>query len=122
MDDQAINLIKDVSGIKPVQKGKPSANAENKNTTQNADKNKSDEDKKVLNNTNVDKMAEKMNEFVQSLNTRLSFSYQPDRNKTVIIVSEPESGKVIRQIPPEEMLRLMEHMDEIAGIIFNRRA
>ena len=62
-----------------------------------------------------------MNEFVDSVGTKISFTFDEKTKRPIIIVTEKDSGKIIRQIPPEEMLVLIQKMEEIAGIIFNRR-
>jgi|GEM_PF-6073775 len=67
-------------------------------------------------------LVEKANKHVEAFSTKISFSYDPKRQQTTIFVTDKETGKLIRQIPQEEMLQLMEKMEEIAGIIFNGRA
>lgn len=67
-------------------------------------------------------LVEKANKHVETFSTKISFSYDPERQRTTILVTDKETGKLIRQIPQEEMIQLMEKMEEIAGIIFNGRA
>ncbi len=38
-----------------------------------------------------------------------------------IVITNKETGKVIRQIPSEEMVRLSDNMEEFVGMIFNGR-
>ncbi len=79
---------------------------------------KTDENKNVA----VDRLVEMANQFIQRFSTKISFYYDPQRNVSKILVTEKETGKVIREIPPEQMVDLMQKMDEIAGIIYNGRA
>jgi flagellar protein FlaG len=62
-----------------------------------------------------------VDEFVKSLSTKISFAVDSRTGKQVIIVREKATGKIIRQIPPQEMLDLVAKMKEIGGIIFNGR-
>jgi len=38
----------------------------------------------------------------------------------VVKVINKETGKVIRQIPPEEMLKIAKRMEEMSGILLDR--
>lgn len=67
-----------------------------------------------------EKLTESVNKFVRSVGTKLSFTFDDRTSQPVILVKDRESGDVIRQIPPEEMLALAEKLEDIAGIIFNR--
>ncbi len=79
---------------------------------------KSDENNRVA----IDKLVEMANQFIQRFSTKVSFYYDPQRNVSKILVTEKETGRVIREIPPDQMADLMQKMDEIAGIIYNGRA
>ena len=70
----------------------------------------------------VAELVEKANKHVDNFSTKVSFRYDEKRQQAVITVAERETGKVIRQIPAEQMVDLMEKMEEIAGIIYNGRA
>ncbi len=71
---------------------------------------------------NVDKLVELANRYIDRFTTKLSFTYDPELKIPMIYVTEKDTGRVIRQIPPEQMVDLMKKMEEIAGIIYNRRA
>ena len=70
----------------------------------------------------IDQLVEMANRFVQRFSTKISFFYDPKSDTSRIVVTEKETGKVIREIPPEQMVNLMNKMEEIAGIIYNGRA
>ncbi len=81
-------------------------------------KNGSGESKEVK----VDKLVELANRYIDRFTTKISFNYDPELKIPMIYVTEKDTGRVIRQIPPEQMVDLMKKMEEIAGIIYNRRA
>ena len=70
----------------------------------------------------IEKALIKAQELAQSLSRKLSFSYDDRINKVIVRVMEGSSEKVVRQIPPEEMIRLSLKMDEIMGILINQDA
>ena len=70
---------------------------------------------------NFGKVAESVNKFVHSLGTKLQCKYDERSSRPVIVVLDPETGEVIRQIPPKEMLNLIVKLNDINGIIFRGR-
>jgi flagellar protein FlaG len=68
----------------------------------------------------VEKALAKINDLAKSLSRELSFSYDDRIDKVVVKVMEGGSEKVIRQIPPEEMIRLSVKMDDIMGMLINQ--
>lgn len=84
----------------------------------------SDRPPSVEHSRNQDDMPElikKIDRFVESFSTKISFLVDNRTGKSIILVTEKETGNLIRQIPPEEMLELASKMEEISGIIFNGR-
>ncbi len=70
----------------------------------------------------LEEMVKSVEETAGAFSTSLSFTIDESSGRPVIIVSDRETGKTIRQIPPKEMLRLTKTMNEIAGIIFHEEA
>ena len=69
---------------------------------------------------------ELIEDTIQTLNTELgqkhislNFSIDDDSDCLVVQVIEADSGKVIRQIPPDEILVLRQRLEELTGIIFD---
>ncbi len=63
-------------------------------------------------------LVQRVTEVVQSIGTKVSFSYDNRSSSPVIKVMDDESGEEIRQIPREEMLHLMSKLREVSGLIF----
>ncbi len=61
----------------------------------------------------------KMNDYVEKFSTKVGFSLNEENDGVTIIVTDKDTGKVIRQIPAKEVLELNRKMEEIAGIIFD---
>lgn len=60
----------------------------------------------------------KLNDYVQSIRRTLSFSIEESTGRTVIEVYDAETEELIRQIPPEETLKLAELIDEQSVNLF----
>ena len=68
----------------------------------------------------VEKALVKANELAKSLSRKLNFSYDNRIDKVVVKVMESNTEKVVRQIPPEEMIRLSMKMDDLLGMLINQ--
>jgi len=93
---------------------KPSPVDNNRVNVENVDEKPSREE--------MEKAMVKVNELAKSLSRKLSFSYDDRIEKIIVKVMEGDTEKIIRQIPPEEMIRLSLRMDEIMGMLFNQTA
>ena len=60
--------------------------------------------KKAVDTAEVTQAASKVNEFVKQIGRSLEFSVHESSGRVIITVRESETGKIVRQIPPEELL------------------
>lgn len=77
----------------------------------------------------IETAVSQLSEFVQNNSRQLNFSVDEGSNKQVVKVTDSESGKVIRQIPTEEVLKLSERLQDLqtevgtaVGLLFNKQA
>lgn len=68
---------------------------------------------------NLGTLAKELNDAVKMFNTNISFSVDKDTGKTVIKVIDADTDEVLRQIPPEDALRIAAHMKELMGILYD---
>ncbi|WP_300456288.1 flagellar protein FlaG [Desulfobacula sp.] len=67
-------------------------------------------------------MTEALNDIMGDMGTNLGFSIREDLDNQVIVeVKNRRTDELIRQIPSEELLNIMEKMEELSGLIFDRR-
>ena len=59
----------------------------------------------------LQKAVTKLNDYVQNLQRKLSFSVSEDTGQTIIKVYDTETDELIRQIPSEETIKLAESID-----------
>ncbi len=65
-------------------------------------------------------VAEELNQALQTRHISLQFSVDESVDKIVVKVTDKETGDVIRQIPPEEQLRIASHLRELLGVLLNK--
>ncbi|NOY57538.1 MAG: flagellar protein FlaG [Calditrichaeota bacterium] len=63
-----------------------------------------------------------MAKIAEAMNSHLNFSVDKSTGKTVVKIINGDTGEVIRQIPPEETLRIMSKMRDVIGLLFDREA
>ena len=59
---------------------------------------------------------------VDRIDSQVQFSVEEDLNRVVVKVVERDSGELIRQFPPEEVLRVQRFFDEQSGILIEEEA
>lgn len=52
---------------------------------------------------------------------QLSFTFHRETKSLIVKVIDPDTNKVIREIPPEELLELAARIQEMIGILFDKR-
>ncbi|TCD24679.1 flagellar protein FlaG [Pseudomonas sp. IC_126] len=67
-------------------------------------------------------LVEKLRSQMQNIQRDLSFSVDDSTGDVVVRVIDGESGKIVRQIPSEEILRLTERLDEMRSLLFEAKA
>ena len=65
-----------------------------------------------FNKEDIDRAANKVNNFVKQIDRNLEFSVDEASGRVIITVREPETGKIVRQIPPEELLVIAKLVSE----------
>jgi flagellar protein FlaG len=71
------------------------------------------------NSQKVQEAVELVNRVFDRSPVDLNLSVDNDTETVVIKLIERESRKVIRQIPPDEILRLRQHLQELLGVVFD---
>jgi flagellar protein FlaG len=64
----------------------------------------------------------RLNEHIQITQRSLRFSVDEASGRTVVTVVDTQSDEVIRQIPSEEVLALIQHLRNDDGLLINEQA
>lgn len=71
---------------------------------------------------NVQKAVEQLQEYAALHETNLNFSVHKATGRTVIRVIDAATNKVVREIPPEEILDLAVSLEKMAGTLLQTDA
>lgn len=112
MEVQAINPINPVvsrveEGKEKVERGQPSS--------QIVPKEVSPEEK----NVHSEELLDQIKELTKDGMYQVRFEMNNNVDKLVISLLDGESGEVVRQIPSEELLNMMEHLRDLTGNLVN---
>ncbi|MCU4674764.1 flagellar protein FlaG [Catenovulum sp. 2E275] len=76
----------------------------------------------------IENALSQVTDFIQLQNRQLNFSFDEDSNRSIIKVTDSDSGDVIRQIPSEDVLKLAQRIKELQtdageaiGVLVNRQ-
>jgi flagellar protein FlaG len=70
----------------------------------------------------IESIAQAMDNYVRSIQRDLKIRVHNDTGNIIVEVISGEDGKVIRQIPSENLLNLAAKMEEMTGVLFNENA
>ncbi len=70
----------------------------------------------------VEIAAEKIRSFASSMNRDLDIRFDNGSKSTVMVVTDPQSNEVVRQIPAPEVVELARTIDYLASLLVNRKA
>lgn len=70
----------------------------------------------------IERAAAKVSKALDSADPRLKIEVDDEAERVVIKVVEQDSGKVIRQIPPEELLELEKYLSSAKGLLLHEQA
>jgi flagellar protein FlaG len=68
----------------------------------------------------MEELSQAIRETLNVQDVKLNFSVDRSTGQVVIRIIDGESGEVIREIPPEELLSLAREMEELTGILYNQ--
>lgn len=71
----------------------------------------------------VQKAVESVKQMVEAIKPNsLQFSIDDDTGKTIVRVSDAQTGEMIRQIPSEELLDIARSLDKMQGMLLQQKA
>ena len=70
----------------------------------------------------LERAVEALNEFLGFVQVKVTFVVDRSTHQVTIRVVDSRTNEVIREVPPEEMMRRMQRMVEPLGLLLNGRA
>ncbi len=68
-----------------------------------------------------EKLAEALQKFLEKFNLVTKVVFEKKYDSLVVKVYDRDSGKLIRQIPPEELLEVYKRIEELVGILYRKK-
>jgi|TARA_B110000211_G_scaffold226703_1_gene280625 flagellar protein FlaG len=75
----------------------------------------------IISSTELATKIAELNEAFASRDQAIVFSTDPATGKDVVRVSNKSTGELIRQMPSVEVLKAMQNIDQMMGLIFNQK-
>lgn len=70
----------------------------------------------------IDKAAQQIQSFVQSMGRDLKFSVDGATGYHVVTVTNPQTGEVVRQMPSPELLKIAQSLPQYSSGLVNQKA
>lgn len=71
--------------------------------------------------TRIKNAVNDVNNKLKPTKTRCEFSYHEEVNRVSIKIRDRETDEIIREIPPEESIKVLEKIYEIAGLLVDEK-
>ncbi len=75
-----------------------------------------------INVSDVQEAVDEINKALHYMNERLEFSVHEETNRIIVRVLDRETEEVLREIPPEQILDLVAKLQELVGLLVDKRA
>ncbi|WP_235852568.1 flagellar protein FlaG [Helicobacter vulpis] len=74
-----------------------------------------------LKEQDLQKISKDLNEKMKRMHSDITFKYNEDIGGLVVIIKDSKGNRVIREIPPKEVINLTKKMRDIVGILFDKK-
>ena len=75
-----------------------------------------------LSQKDTEQAVEKLEKTLSELkHNKLEFTVHEETGRTIVKVVDQESGEVIKELPPEELLDLAAKLEEMSGVLFDKK-
>jgi flagellar protein FlaG len=75
----------------------------------------------TLSSKERDSLLKQLNKTLEAFDTHVSLTLDDKSHQTVIKVIDNNTGKVVRQIPSEQLMRVSERITELLGVIYDKK-
>lgn len=75
-----------------------------------------------LSEAEMQKVLNDVQDRLDMMGTNLQFSMDKTANELVVKVTNKKNGEVIRQIPSEDVIKLRKKLEELTGLLFDKKA
>jgi flagellar protein FlaG len=113
--EQGFSTSSHIAVTEPVKPKTSAINFHEINTEKKAEEIKNKTDKKIA------RITELMDNYVRSMQKDIKIQVNNNTGDISVKVISQETGKIIREIPSQEMLELAARIEEVSGIFFDQK-
>ncbi|BAI81470.1 flagellar protein FlaG [Deferribacter desulfuricans SSM1] len=99
---------------------KASSTSDVKNTQKVVEQSARQQAQKQVSEQELRKQMEELNKALDMMNIKREFEVDKDLGEVVVKIVDTQNDKVVRQIPPEEVLKLAKNIREMVGLLFDK--
>jgi flagellar protein FlaG len=70
----------------------------------------------------VNQALESINKTMQSLSADLEFAVDAETGRSIVKVTDKQTGEIIRQMPSKEALEIAQALDKVQGLLIRQKA
>jgi flagellar protein FlaG len=70
----------------------------------------------------AEQIVHQLNDNLKIFNTRIAFSIDDKTKKTIVKIIDEDKNEVIRQVPPDYLLKISQRISELLGIMVDEKA
>ncbi len=85
-------------------------------------KDEQEQEKEYLTEGEVSDLSDKLNEFMQKMNTDIRFEYHEKLDRLCMQVIDRKNDEIIKEFPPEKMIKVLEGLHDWVGLILDKEA
>ena len=67
----------------------------------------------------VQEAVARLNDQMKSMQRDLGFSYDDRINRDIVTVRKQTTGEVVRQLPPEVVIRIAHSIEDLKGVLYD---
>jgi flagellar protein FlaG len=112
------NSMREPDSVKPVPKDEGAVFAKLSGETANRQGGKPPS----MNPERAKQVTEEIERYLSDMNVSISFEIYDKTGDLIVKMINRDTKEVIRQLPPEDLLRLRQKFEELRGVLFTRKA
>lgn len=113
VNKEAVQTADKTSGDEYVKKGEEAQSAQN---------NEPQEEEQKLDEDTVSYMTEELNDLMRRIDADLEFQYHKEVNTMSVKMLDKKTGEVLKEVPPEEMIKHMIKAKDWLGAFLDKKA
>lgn len=117
-----IQVIQEVAPAVSSEKISTEIKQQTRNAVDQAKSTKSSKKDTQFDSKMMDQLAKQLNEDLKIFNTRVSFSIDDKTKKTVVKIIDGSNNEVIKQVPPDYLLKISQRISELLGLLVDEKA